>query len=304
VGGCGWLARPDLARAQPAGQACQRRRCAQPRASQPPAAVHVPEHACLPVPRTPAAAERFPACVTPAGTPPVSHHRPNRGQQPDPRATTADTFPARSSPQDGWHAPIQTPGTLPTTNKHRPAQHSKANPGFCNTLVRVNCASAVTLQRAPALAACGAGQPDTHRPSQGVSGGTSWPVAASRADSGWHRHPEPLGQQPQVVPVGGAQRVAKVMTDLQLGGSGSERSGPRPCPRRAAPRPGIRPRRRRQTPASHCPAGRRPPDAGQPAGRRRRPGPAVLASRASRSDRAGTPHGPASLVRGRSRHGR
>jgi hypothetical protein len=44
---------------------------------------------------------------------------------------------------------------------------------------------------------------------------TVWPaVARRRPDDRWHRHPEPLGEQPQVVVVGGVQRVTEVMTDL------------------------------------------------------------------------------------------
>ena len=43
-------------------------------------------------------------------------------------------------------------------------------------------------------------------------------VARRGLDRRWHSHAEPLGEQPQVVAVGGAQRVAEVMVDLQLGG--------------------------------------------------------------------------------------
>ena len=56
---------------------------------------------------------------------------------------------------------------------------------------------------------------------------TIWPVAARpRVDGWWHRHPEPLGKQPQVVAVAGAERVAEVMTDLEPGGQAAHLPAP------------------------------------------------------------------------------
>ena len=47
----------------------------------------------------------------------------------------------------------------------------------------------------------------------------NWPVAArGELDGRRHRHSEPCGQQPQVVAVGGPQRVAEMMADLELRG--------------------------------------------------------------------------------------
>ena len=77
----------------------------------------------------------------------------------------------------------------------------------------------------------------THRGVLGRVRGMLWPVVPRRMrDARWHRHPEPLGQQPQVVAAGGAHRVAEKMTDLQLGGQPA--TLPPPSPARAGPPPG------------------------------------------------------------------
>src|SRR4029453_10493028 len=53
----------------------------------------------------------------------------------------------------------------------------------------------------------------------------------------WHGHAEPLGEQCQVVSVGGAERVAEMVADLQLGGEAADLPAP------TGPAPGPPPRR-------------------------------------------------------------